>query len=184
MGASTKMLSMALQPMGKSFAVFCFVCVVVCMVSLQATASPGTALAARQYIERAYNRENQAAQNRSVAASLTDFSPRWYAITPTGGRYSYAMLKQSLSMAYPLQKSVMDTHSLHFLRVSNQEVIVKIKDRTDQLLVDPNTHQPIRLITSSVSIDDWMPTKGRWFHITTKILAIHLTKNGVSAAGP
>jgi len=132
----------------------------------------------RQAIITAYHNEDVAANHKSAANSLTDFSHLWYAYMPNGEIFTYHMLEESLRLTFPYQKSINHHDKILSLVVKGDKAKAHVRGGDTQVLVNPQTRQTLTIETNIDEIDYWQRHNSRWLHSWSKILSSQVTRNG------
>lgn len=151
--------------------------IMVFLFAMHLAASPVTE--AQSQIQRTYQEEDVAAERGNVTAAMSHFLPDWFATTPTGQRYTFAMLHDELAGTMALQRSAKSsTKVIGFTLISPRHAQVKVVSDTSQVLVDPSTQALMTITSHGLSLDDLVFRNNLWLHRKSRILSVRVRRNG------
>lgn len=139
--------------------------------SILAAPSPAASSGARGAVERAYNLQNQAVQQKNVNAFVNSLTPDFSTKIPSGQTLSREQVRQSMLAMVAASSSLHGETTIQGFALKGGKAYVTTKERDVIVLTNPQTRQTKTLVDDETDAAVWRKVGSDWKEESTRVLS-------------
>jgi ketosteroid isomerase-like protein len=148
------------------------------LIPLAASAHADTTADARKAVQTAYSRESAAVMKKDIKSMFAAYAPDFVQTSPQGQAMTMAQIKQMAPQLMAMAKNIKDKIVIEKFSVKGSHATATVDRRTELTMLNPQTHQPAKIVLTAKSEDTWLKNGKGWTLKKSKEFADAQTVNG------